>query len=101
MKNMKPTGNDCLCTVCKRIFGGEQAFDLHRQGTFGIRRYCVDPASVGLVLNERGRWARPFPGISKAKTATISTGGMPRPYPRTKRAKIEGASPTTKEVNHE
>lgn len=58
------TGNDCKCTVCNRIFSTERNFDRHRQGTIGTDRHCVDPSTVGLVLNYRGRWAEPGPAKS-------------------------------------
>ena len=40
------------CAGCCRTFTGPSAFDAHRS----VGR-CVDPATVGLVLNNRGRWA--------------------------------------------
>lgn len=43
----------CHCGACHRTFTGGTAFDAHRRGR------CLRPESVGLVRNERGRWAWP------------------------------------------
>lgn len=43
--------NVAHCAGCCRTFTGIGAFDRHRS----VGR-CLDPASVGLVFNARGRW---------------------------------------------
>jgi len=74
---MKLSGSDCLCTVCKRVFKGDEAFRRHRRGKYGIDRHCIDPATVGMRLNERGRWGKPIAADTLAKLATI--GRKPTP----------------------
>lgn len=50
------------CTVCHQTFSVDSNADRHRKGTHSPdTRHCVDPASVGLVLNRLGRWAKPGP----------------------------------------
>jgi len=52
-------GGYCLCSACGRYFGGVSGFDKHRRGPFtslGKKRYCVDPSTVGMHLNNRGYW---------------------------------------------
>lgn len=44
-------GNECGCPTCYRIFTGEKAFDRHRK-----EGQCVDPASMSLTLDWKGRW---------------------------------------------
>lgn len=57
-----PTGtNHCLCSACGRYFGGVNGFERHR-----VKFLCVDPATLGLVLNDRGYWVRPAPKMTTA-----------------------------------
>ena len=44
------TGKRCQCTVCGEIFSTEANFDKHRKGDHTVKRYCVNPTEVGLVL---------------------------------------------------
>ena len=46
----------CLCTDCRRLFGGVTAFDMHRRNF-----HCRRPPSVGLVSNDKGHWGQPAP----------------------------------------
>lgn len=51
----------CMCSVCGEYFSTTGNFDKHRKGTHG-EKVCVDPATVGLVIRERGsntRWQMP------------------------------------------
>lgn len=49
-----PIGSSkCQCPTCKEWFSGEHAFERHRAGEHATGRYCVDPASVGLVIKHR------------------------------------------------
>lgn len=57
------------CIVCHQTFGGTDAGDRHRVGSYsdpGDPRRCLDPAQVGLILNDRGLWSRPFKADRKA-----------------------------------
>ncbi len=70
MKQLRPIGRDCLCSACKQMFANEAAFDKHRIGRFGMRpaeRRCVEPSSVGLVVNARGRWECPLSPLCMAR----------------------------------
>ena len=54
------------CPSCRRIFGGDQAFDAHRIGRHGVDRRCAEsPSAIGLVLSEQGFWGKPFKGRRK------------------------------------
>ena len=47
-------GNKCHATCCGRNFSNIKNFDKHR-----VNGECVDPSSVGLVLNSRSLWTLP------------------------------------------
>lgn len=53
---MKLTGEKAQCPACGEVFSRVSNFDKHRKGSHGIDRHCVDPATVGLVLSEKGLW---------------------------------------------
>jgi hypothetical protein len=54
------------CPSCRRIFGGDKAFDAHRVGSHGVDRKCAEnPQAVGLRLDSRGFWGKPFKGVKK------------------------------------
>lgn len=44
-------GRKCHCRACGANFLGVGPFDKHRQ-----RDRCVDPATIGMSLNEYGFW---------------------------------------------
>jgi hypothetical protein len=57
-------GKRCSCPTCGEVFSSSSSFDKHRKGEHGINRHCVDPASVGLEIRERGGntfWTTPMP----------------------------------------
>lgn len=56
---LPPGTNRCRCAGCGRYFGGVNGFERHR-----VSFNCIDPASVGLVLNSRGYWVRPAPRLA-------------------------------------
>ena len=47
------------CTECCETFGTTRAADAHRKGEYPDRRYCVDPATLGLHLDAGGVWRLP------------------------------------------
>jgi hypothetical protein len=51
--------NSGHCSACHRSFTSVSAFDKHRSGSHTDRRYCLDPATVGLVPADK-----PWPGWS-------------------------------------
>jgi len=53
----KLTGNDTQCPTCKEIFSCEKYYNAHRKGKYSTGKYCVHPTTVGMTLNDRGRWA--------------------------------------------
>ena len=54
-----PSGYECGCRTCDRVFSSEEAFDLHRVGDYSEGRKCAEnPATQGLTLNSRGIWQR-------------------------------------------
>lgn len=53
------TGNRCHCRACGEYFTAVSNFDRHLRGAG--RPVCLDPASVGLVLNDIGYWQMPAP----------------------------------------
>jgi hypothetical protein len=78
-----PQGEQCRCPVCHLMFGGEQAFDLHRTGAFDknpSQRRCRRPeefAEVGLVYsNDRDEWQREchFPPSGRPKRERLGVG---------------------------
>ena len=55
----EPSGYECGCRTCDRVFSSEEAFDLHRVGDYSEGRKCADnPATQGLTLSSRGIWQR-------------------------------------------
>jgi hypothetical protein len=48
----------CVCGACKRSFSGLGSFDRHQDVDYSRRPAvrCLDPASVGLVRQDQGRW---------------------------------------------
>lgn len=54
------TGERCGCTVCREVFSGEEAFSLHRTGSYADgQRRCLsrtEIAEAGLTLRENGVW---------------------------------------------
>lgn len=49
------------CASCRRIFGGDKAFDKHRVGEHGVSRKCAEnPEAVGLRLNSKGIWSQTY-----------------------------------------
>jgi len=44
-RNWKRHG-DGHCDTCCEHFASDKAFDLHRDGTHGVDRHCVDPGTV-------------------------------------------------------
>lgn len=53
------TGKRSQCPTCWEVFSTENNFDRHRKGKHSERRFCVDPAAVGLVRKANGDWAMP------------------------------------------
>lgn len=45
-------GKRCRCPSCGEVFSTISNFDKHRKGNAGSK-VCVNPATVGLVINER------------------------------------------------
>ena len=59
LQGYEPTGYECGCRTCDRVFSSEEAFDLHRVGDYSEGRKCADnPATQGLTLTSRGIWQR-------------------------------------------
>lgn len=62
-------GRRCHCMVCGENFTVVANFDKHRKDG-----QCLPPESIGMVLNERGIWAKPgereFPPSVRGTTAT-------------------------------
>jgi hypothetical protein len=52
---MKLNGNRCKCGGCDRYFNSVHAFDRHRSGK-PAERVCLDPESLGMVLNSSRAW---------------------------------------------
>lgn len=46
----------CLCGGCQRPFNSVSAFDRHQTLRKDGSVVCRDPASLGMVTNERGWW---------------------------------------------
>ncbi len=50
----------CQCCQCGRVFSTEGNFDRHQRAPRGEEPVrCLDPATVGLVLDPRGYWRGP------------------------------------------
>jgi hypothetical protein len=52
----------CKCSPCGREFTGLTAFDKHQDVDYSRRPavVCKDPATIGLVRNDYGRWGEPM-----------------------------------------
>lgn len=53
--------NTAHCSACHLTFTGVTAFDKHRAGNHSVRRYCLSPEEVGLVLTGRAYPCWGFP----------------------------------------
>lgn len=63
----------CKCAPCGREFTGLTAFDKHQDVDYG-RTPAVrdqDPAALGLVQNDHGRWGSPATDDSRARLASL------------------------------
>ncbi|MGW2484989.1 FDXHR family putative zinc-binding protein [Streptomyces sp. NPDC001571] len=49
------------CPLCCETFTGTEPADRHRRGSFGGKRYCARPETVGLTLTPAGLWQRSRP----------------------------------------
>ncbi|MCI4354113.1 MAG: hypothetical protein L3K06_01960 [Thermoplasmata archaeon] len=58
-KKLDGTTRRAMCTECGRVFTSDRNFDRHRKG--GGDSHCVDPATVGLILNPQGFWREVSP----------------------------------------
>lgn len=48
------------CAACHQTFSADSVADQHRKGTHTPdTRHCVDPATIGLVVNRNGYWGNP------------------------------------------
>lgn len=49
----------CECPLCHQQFTTLSAFDSHQQTKYGAMHpvRCLDPAALGMALDNRGRWA--------------------------------------------
>jgi hypothetical protein len=54
------------CPSCCQTFGTTRAGDKHRKGN-PAARYCVDPASVGLITDRFGVWRTPMTGTDRER----------------------------------
>jgi hypothetical protein len=64
------------CGLCKRVFTSLSGFDAHQERRFGEDPpiICRDPETVGLVLDDRGRWQFPATERSRARLAEMRAG---------------------------
>ena len=54
-----PQRAEAGCRTCNRIFASDEAFDMHRTGSYEEGRKCAQNLShQGLELDNRGRWRR-------------------------------------------
>jgi hypothetical protein len=68
--------NSGHCSACHESFTSVSGFDKHRTGSHSAGRYCLDPASVGLVVankgwpgwSQPGTWSGPRSGLRDAPT---------------------------------
>ncbi len=66
---MKLNGDHCRCAACGEHFNSTYAFDMHRVGTHGFNRRCLDVTEMldaGMAQNRGGWW------ISKARPAVAA-----------------------------
>ena len=61
MKALPIGSKVCQCSACGEYFTAVTAFDQHRSGPY-TARVCLNPASLGLVKNDKGRWGKPGAG---------------------------------------
>ena len=63
----EPRGQECECTECGKLFGGEHTFDRHREGPYvpsGQRRCRTGEELLAIGLVEKdGVWIRPLKGV--------------------------------------
>ena len=61
------------CAKCHRVFTSLSGFDAHQDRRFGQDPpiVCLDPATVGLVLDNRGRWQFPATDRSRERVTNL------------------------------
>lgn len=57
---MKLTETRCQCAECGEYFNSVVSFDKHRKGKYNVKRYCIDPVSLGMEKNKQGFWRKPL-----------------------------------------
>ena len=59
LSEYQPSGYECGCRTCDRVFSSEEAFERHRLGNYLEGRKCAKyPATQGLALTSKGTWQR-------------------------------------------
>jgi hypothetical protein len=61
------------CSPCGREFTGLTAFDRHQDVDYSRQPpvLCLDPASVGLVQQQSGRWGFPIDADSRERLSAL------------------------------
>ena len=69
----------CVGAACKRSFTGLSSFDKHHETDYSRRPAvrCIDPATLGMVQQESGRWG--FPITDAARDALRALRGRETP----------------------
>ena len=64
----------CICAACERSFTGLTAFDKHHETDYGRRPAvrCIDPATLGMVQQESGRWGFPQTDAGRERLRALS-----------------------------
>lgn len=83
--------SNCGCSPCGREFTGLGSFDKHQDVDYSRRPavVCLDPATLGLVRNDAGRWGAPldaagrawFAGLAAGRAGCGTSGGSAPPRP--------------------
>jgi hypothetical protein len=73
----------CTCHPCGQSFTGLTAFDKHQQVDYTRRPAvtCLDPATLGMVRNDHGRWGYPATGDARERLAVLRGGDAEHAVP--------------------
>lgn len=69
----------CVCAACERSFTGLTSFDKHHETDYGRRPAvrCIDPATLGMVQQESGRWGFPQTDAGRERLRALSAAQSP------------------------
>lgn len=66
--NAAPSPSNAQCSACGTTFSAVSNFDRHRRAG-----RCLDPAALGMLLNERGMWSMAMPAAARQRLRSVAS----------------------------